>query len=213
VPSGHTLTLFLAASFLIAIAPGPSNLYVFTRTLAHGRLTGLLSAGGLALGGLAHTIAAALGLSALFVYSPTAFMVLKYVGAAYLVYLGIRTVATRPDPSGTRSPAVPAARPGARRLVLQAALTEILNPKVALFFLAFLPQFVEPNAGPAPVQLLLLGLAYTLVALPCDAMVAMGGHSIGRMLVRNAYVRRLLEWLCGSVLVGLGLRLAASGPH
>lgn len=206
MPGPETIALFVTASFAIAIAPGPSNLYVLARTVAHGRHAGFLSAGGLALGGLVHALAAALGGSALFLYSPAAFALLKYAGAAYLVYLGLRTlVAHRPVPGRS-----PDARPGGRRIVAQAAVTEILNPKVALFFVAFLPQFVEPGAGPAAVQLLAFGIVYTLVALPCDAVVAVGGHSLAHVLVHSAFVQRLLGWLSGTVLVGLGIRLAVS---
>lgn len=208
MPSLETLSVFLAASFAIAIAPGPSNLYVLARTIAHGRAAGFLSAGGLALGALVHSVAAALGLSALFAWSPLAFAILKYAGAAYLVYLGLRMLFSRQPPAEGMRPAADVAGAGHKRIVLQAALTEILNPKVAVFFLAFLPQFVDPAAGPAQTQLLLFGLLYTLVGLPCDAAVALGSHSIARMLLRSGPARRLVEWLSGAVLVSLGIRLA-----
>lgn len=207
MPGLDTLFLFAAASLVVAITPGPSNLYVLARTLAHGRRAGILSAGGLALGALAHALAAALGLSALFAWSPTAFALLQYAGAAYLVWLGIHTVTRHRGPTGPSVPP-PAARANGRRILWQAALTEILNPKVAVFFVAFLPQFVDPAAGPAAPQLLLLGALYAAVALPCDAAVALAGGSLARVLARTASVQRLLEWLCGTVLVGLGVRLA-----
>lgn len=211
MPSFDTLALFVAASFVIAIAPGPSNLYVLSRAVAHGRRAGLLSAGGMALGGLVHAFAAALGLSAIFAYSPTAFTILKYVGAAYLVYLGIRGIVS-PRPSSTElSQPIGAQQPRRRRLVRQAALTEILNPKVAIFFIAFLPQFVAPSAATPAVQLLALGILYTLIALPCDATVAIGGHYAARFVAGNRHIQRLLDWLCGMVLIALGLRLAMAG--
>lgn len=213
MPGADTLSLFIAASFAIAIAPGPSNFYVLARTVAHGRAAGFLSAGGLAIGGLVHALAAALGLSALFTYSPTAFAVLKYAGAAYLVYLGLRMLFARRSPMADSLYAECPARPGKVMIVLQAALTEILNPKVAIFFVSFLPQFVEPGGGPAAAQLLLFGVLYTIIGLPCDAAVALGGHSLAQVLVRSASVRRLLEWVSGTVLVGLGIRLAVSGQH
>ena len=210
MPGPETLTLFLAASFAIAIAPGPSNLYVLARTLAHGRAAGFLSAGGLALGGLVHAVAAALGLSALFAVSPLAFALLKYAGATYLIGLGLRMLLARPPAGEGALQRAQSVSPGKPRIVAQAALTEILNPKVAVFFIAFLPQFIEPGAGSAAAQLLLFGILDTLVGLPCDAAVAAGGHSLARVLVRSAPVQRLLAWLGGTVLVALGAHLALS---
>jgi len=165
MPSAEALLIFTAAAVVMNLAPGPSNLYVLSRSLAQGTRAGLIAAAGLAAGSLGHVAAAALGLSAVFVYSPVAYGLLKLAGAGYLVYLGL-TYLLSPSPPGIAKakPAKPR-----RAIFLESALVELLNPKTALFFLAFLPQFADVAAGPLAPQLILLGLIVTLTALPCDA--------------------------------------------
>jgi threonine/homoserine/homoserine lactone efflux protein len=200
-----TWLLFLAASTALVLVPGPGQALVLSRTLAGGRRAGALTAVGLNLGTLFHSAAAALGLSALLATSAIAFATVKYVGAAYLILLGLRTLRARP-----RGPAGAEAAPAAAGATLaQAIATGILNPKVALFFLAFLPQFVDPARGSALAQFLMLGA--TLALLDTLYEWTLVGLVTG---MRERYLRseRLQEWqrrISGGVLLALGLRLAA----
>ena len=184
-------------------APGPSNLYVLSRSLAQGTAGGLVSALGLALGSLFHVALAVAGLAALLSYAPTLYDAIRLAGAAYLIYLGIKTLRA----PGASMPANGGARRSLGRVLFDAALVEMLNPKTALFFLAFLPQFVEPAAGPAAPQLLLLGLIVTLTALPCDMLVALAGAKLARLFTTQAR-RRWPSRLAGSTLIALGLYTA-----
>ncbi len=204
MPSGETLLIFTAAAVVMNLSPGPSNLYVLSRSLAQGSRAGLIAAAGLAAGSLGHVAAAALGLSAVFVYSPVAYGLLKLAGAGYLVYLGL-TYLLSPAPPGI--PATAPAKPR-RRIFLESALVELLNPKTALFFLAFLPQFVDVAGGPLAPQFLLLGLIVTLTALPCDAGVAVLSGRAARLLSATPLVRRIQSWVSGSILIGLGVFVA-----
>jgi threonine/homoserine/homoserine lactone efflux protein len=204
MPSAEALLIFTAAAVVMNLAPGPSNLYVLSRSLAQGSRAGLIAAAGLAAGSLCHVAAAALGLSAVFVYSPVAYGLLKLAGAGYLVYLGL-TYLVSASPPGTAN-AQPA-RPQ-RRILLESALVELLNPKTALFFLAFLPQFADVATGPLAPQLILLGLIVTLTALPCDAGVAVLSGRAARLLSARPLFRRIQSWVSGSILIGLGVFVA-----
>jgi len=205
MPDLPSYLMFLAASVALILLPGPAQALVVARTLAGGRRPGALTAVGLNIGTLFHTATAALGLSAVLATSALAFSVVKYAGAAYLIYLGIRAV---------RSKAAPPARTGlpgdsVRSPLGQAIVTGILNPKVALFFLAFLPQFVDPSRGAVFAQFLVLGGSMALL----DTLYELGlVHLVCEM--RERYLRnpRLVAWqnrASGAVLVALGLRLAA----
>lgn len=206
MPSAETLLVFAAAALVMNLSPGPSNFYVLSRSLAQGAPAGLIAAGGLAAGSLGHVAAAALGLSAVFVYSPLAYTLLKLAGAGYLVYLGLSYFVSPPPP---HPGAVAAAPPRPRRTIfLESSLVELLNPKTALFFLAFLPQFADVAAGPLAPQLLVLGLIVTATALPCDAMVALLSARAARLLSASPVARRVQAWLAGSILIGLGLYVA-----
>ncbi len=207
MPSLETLLIFTAAALVMNISPGPSNFYVMARSLAQGAKAGLLAAAGLAAGSLVHVTAAALGLSAIFLYSPAAFTVLKLIGAGYLIYLGIRSLLAKPQSPADL--AVAARKPG-RRIFAESLAVEVLNPKTALFFLAFLPQFVDVGAGPVAPQILLLGLIVTLTAIPCDAVVAFASGSAARLLTSRPVFQRLQNWVSGSVLIGLGVFVALS---
>ncbi|CAN5597614.1 LysE family translocator [soil metagenome] len=156
------MILFLAASLVVILAPGPDNILVLTRGVTQGRGAALVSAAGASLGLVVHSVFAAVGLSALLAQSAVAFSVIKYVGAAYLIYLGVRALLSR---EGFAIHADDAPPPKLRSILVQAFATNVLNPKVALFFLAFLPQFVGPDAGSAVPQLLLLGLTFALLGL------------------------------------------------
>ena len=202
MPSPAHLALFALAALVMNAAPGPSNLYVLSRSLAQGSSAGLVSALGLALGNLFHVGLAVMGLAALLSYAPDAYVAIRLLGAGYLIYLGIRMLREKP----AQSPGAPSRRP-LGRVLLDAALVEMLNPKTALFFLAFLPQFVEPARGPAALQFLLLGLIVTLTALPCDMLVALAGAGIARAFA-GAAKRLWPRRVAGSTLIGLGLYAA-----
>jgi len=203
MPSATHLAIFALAAFAMNAAPGPSNLYVLSRSLAQGTAAGLVSALGLALGNLFHVGLAVAGLAALLRYAPTLYDAIRLAGAAYLIYLGIKMLWA----PGATAPAQSLGRRPLRRILFDAALVEMLNPKTALFFLAFLPQFVEPAAGPAAPQFLLLGLIVTLTALPCDFLVALAGARLARFFTSQAR-RRWPGRLAGSTLIGLGLYTA-----
>jgi len=203
MPSIGHLAIFALAALAMNAAPGPSNLYVLSRSLAQGAAAGLVSALGLALGNLFHVALAVAGLAALLRYAPALYDAIRLAGAAYLIYLGIKMLRA----PGTNLPTEALGRRPLRRVLFDAALVEMLNPKTALFFLAFLPQFVEPTAGPAGPQLLLLGLIVTLTALPCDSLVALAGARLARFFATQAR-RRWPNRLAGSTLIGLGLYTA-----
>src|SRR5262245_39486999 len=164
MPDSTNLQLFAIASLVLAITPGPAVLYIVTRSMTQGRMAGVVSCLGVSVGGLVHVLAAALGVSAALAASVVAFNVVKYAGAAYLVWLGIRTL-TQPSAVATlqRSDPQPLAR-----IFQDGVIVNVLNPKTALFFLAFLPQFVTPSRGDVPVQCAMLGGLFVLIAFCTD---------------------------------------------
>jgi threonine/homoserine/homoserine lactone efflux protein len=209
MPDASTFLLFAAASLAFLAIPGPSVFYIVTRSLAQGRRAGVTSMLGVQTGGLVHVVAAAFGVSALIASSATAFTIVKYAGAAYLILLGLRKLLSRgeedieePEPRG------PA--PGSR-LFWQGAVVNILNPKTALFFLAFLPQFVDPSAGPVAPQMLVLGTLLVGLGLMSDGTYALVAAGAGRKLRETAAARRTLDRLSGGVFVGLGVVAALAG--
>jgi threonine/homoserine/homoserine lactone efflux protein len=198
------LFLFLAAALLIALSPGPGIFYVAARTLAGGRREGLASSLGTGLGGLAHVGAGALGVSALVMASAEAFTVLKYVGAAYLVYLGVKTWRSAATPvAGTD-----AAPADAMRALKEGILVEALNPKTAAFFLAFIPQFVQPSAGHVALQFAALGLVSVTLNTAVDVVVVLAATAVRRRLLARPRLIRRLRQASGCVMGGLGLTLA-----
>jgi threonine/homoserine/homoserine lactone efflux protein len=198
MPDHAHMTAFLAAAAVLAITPGPGIFYVLARSLGEGTRVGVRSSLGTALGGLCHVVGAALGLSTLLMTSATAFEVVRYVGACYLVYLGIRTLA------GLRAPereTPPAAGGDAFR---QGVLTELLNPKTALFFLTFLPQFVQPEQGAIAPQLLALGCISVALNSTVDLVVAaVAGRARGGLRAGSRWVRRQRA-LSGVALIARG---------
>jgi len=208
MPGLETLLIFTAAALVMNLSPGPSNFYVLSRSLAQGTPAGLVATAGLAAGSLVHVAAAALGLSAVFLYSPLAYGLLKLVGAGYLVYLGITYLTSSRLAAGRLETATP--KPF-RKIFRQSILVEILNPKTALFFLAFLPQFAVVEAGPLAPQILVLGIIVTLTGLPCDATVAALSGRAARLLTASSPIQRSLNWVSGSILIGLGIVLAFGG--
>jgi threonine/homoserine/homoserine lactone efflux protein len=208
MPDSAAFAVFLTAAVILALTPGPGIFYVLARSLQGGRRIGLASAFGTALGGLVHVTAAALGLSALLATSALAFSVVKYAGAAYLLYLGIRTLLLREAPPVTVAgpPAV------ARRAFYQGIATEVLNPKTALFFLAFIPQFINPH-GLVVVQFLLLGAISVLLNTSADLLVVTLAGPIGQRLQTRPRFRRGQQMFSGCMLLGLGTYVALSGER
>ncbi len=198
------LILFLTASLALIIVPGPDNSLVLTRGIAQGRGAALVSAAGASLGLVVHSVFAAVGLSALLQQSTPAFLVVKYAGAVYLVYLGIKTLLSR----GRFVVCGEAAPAKLGSVFLQAVASNVLNPKVALFFLAFLPQFANPAADSATPQLLVLGLTFALLTWITFSVLGYFSGSLGNWLRSRPSFADGLRWLTGSVLICLGLRLA-----
>jgi threonine/homoserine/homoserine lactone efflux protein len=205
MPSLDHLIPFAIATFLFAIFPGPALLYTAAQTLARGRAAGFMAALGIHIGGYAHVLAAALGLSAVFVHVPQLYFALKIAGALYLIWLGIGLIRTRLDLD-----ALPQVRAqSARRALLQSVVVEVLNPKVALFFIAFLPQFVDPAATfPLWLQFLALGVIVNVAFTAADLVTVLLTSSVLTGLRRSGVAQRVARIVGGSVLIGLGARLA-----
>lgn len=195
--------VFFTASFVLAIIPGPGMLYVLARTIKGGRREGMLSTLGTGVGGLLHTLAAALGVSAILVTSAAAFFVIKWLGVAYLIYLGVRALLER----DTFDVATETIQSSSRGAFIQGILTEALNPKTALFFLAFIPQFVNPNA-PVFAQFPLLGFATTLITSSVALSVAFVAGPLNGLLARRRRLRRAQNVASGATLIGLGVYVA-----
>lgn len=199
------LILFLTASLVVIVAPGPDNILVLTRGVTLGRRAALVSAAGASVGLVCHSLFAAAGLSAILARSAVAFSVVKYVGAAYLIYLGITALLNRESFVLAERGTPPV---GLRSVFTQAVASNVLNPKIAVFFLAYLPQFAGPSgAGTAP-RLLFLGLTFALLTWAIFSAIALFSGGLGGWLRSRPRVASGLGWLTGSVLICLGLRLA-----
>lgn len=194
---------FLGAALLITLAPGPDNLMVLSLGLARGRRAGMAFGAGCAIGCLNHTLLAALGVSALIAASPTAFTALRWAGGLYLLWLGIQALRSRG--SSLTPGEAPAESP--RRLFLKGLFVNAINPKVVLFFLAFLPQFVDPARGGAAGQIAQLGLLFTLQALLVFGAIGYFAGQFGERLARRPAIGLGLDRVAGAVFVALGLRL------
>jgi threonine/homoserine/homoserine lactone efflux protein len=201
------LPLFAVTALTLLVIPGPAVLYITTRAAAQGRRAGMASVLGVHTGSIIHVAAAVAGLSALLVASAAAFTVVKVVGAVYLVYLGVRAIA-----GGSRASEAALAPRGMRRLYVDGIVVNVLNPKTALFFLAFLPQFVDPDRGPVWTQTMVLGLLFIALGVASDGAYAIAGARLGRLLHRDDRRRRRSQLLEGGVLVGLGIT-ALAVPH
>jgi len=204
VPDAHALLLFAGAGLLLNVTPGPDLLYILGRSVSQGRQAGLLSALGIGAGCLFHVTAAALGVSALVLAVPVAYDVVRWAGALYLVWLGVK--ALRSQGSSLEVQAMAATSP--RRIFVQGVVTNALNPKVALFFLAFLPQFADPTRGPLAPQLLLLGAIFTVNGTLVCLLFALFAARLGEWLKTRYGVTRLLDRATGGLFIALGLRLA-----
>lgn len=201
MPDLSTLAIFAAASLALAVVPGPAVLYIVVQSVDQGRSAGLVSALGIGTGGLVHVLAATIGLSSLLASSATAFTIVKYAGAAYLIVLGVRRLLTRERPA-EEVIRIPRARP---RIFRDGVIVNVLNPKTALFFLAFLPQFVEPDAAAAPLQIFALGLLFVAIALCSDSVWALAAGTLGAWLRRSRLYLGVKRWVTGTVFVALGL--------
>ncbi len=209
IPEQGTLVLFAVAALALVVVPGPAVLYVVAQSVEHGRRAGVVSALGIQAGGLVHVLAAAIGLSSLLVSSALAFEVVKYAGAAYLVYLGVRRLLAR---AGTAEGEAPRVR-SLRRLFTQGTVVNVLNPKTALFFFAFLPQFVDPDTGHAVVQMLVLGLVFLVIATLSDGTYALLAGTAARRLRGSRAYGSAERWVSGTVFLGLGLATGLSGSR
>lgn len=210
MPDASHLTLFLAAAVLLAATPGPGIFYVAARTLSGGRSEGIASSLGTGLGGMVHVCAGALGVSALVLASAQLFAALKLLGAIYLMWLGARTIVDARREAAAIAAGQAAAPPvGARRAFREGVLVEALNPKTAAFFLAFIPQFVNPGAEHVAVQFVALGLVSVALNTAADVLVAVAaGRVRGGLVARPSMIRRLREASgAGMVALGVGLLL------
>jgi threonine/homoserine/homoserine lactone efflux protein len=200
------LSLFIVAALVLAITPGPAVLYIVTRSISQGRAAGIVSCFGVALGGMIHVLAAALGLSSILMASAVAFTVLKYVGALYLIWLGVRKLAARPTLDAPQVGAVHSLW----RVGREGFVVNLLNPKTALFFLAFLPQFVEPARGQVAAQFAFLGSLFLAIACCTDTMWALVASGAGTWLKRHPRFVSSERYMAGGVYLGLGLATAFS---
>lgn len=201
-----TLAIFAGAAIALLVVPGPSVLYIVTRSMDQGHRAGLISVAGIHIGTVGHVAAGAVGLSAVVASSATAFNVIKYAGAAYLVTLGVvrlvrRAPETLDQPSRSRTD---------RQIFVQGVFVNLLNPKTALFFLAFLPQFVDPARGSVAVQTIVLGCVFIALGLCSDTAYALLAGSAGSWLRRSTNIAKMQRWVAGSVYVGLGLTAASA---
>lgn len=200
--------LFLGASLVLLLTPGPAVLYIVARSVEQGRLGGIVSVAGVGVGNFVHVVAAAIGVSAVIATSAVAFSALKYLGAAYLIWLGIKTLRAPVAPLTLEVGAKPLGR-----LFSEGAVVATLNPKTALFFLAFLPQFIRPDAGAAWLQILLLGGSFVLLGLTTDGLYAIAAGSLRNLFRNSTAVLRGQKLVSGTIYVGLGLMTALSGNH
>jgi threonine/homoserine/homoserine lactone efflux protein len=206
----QTLFVFSLAALAILAVPGPAVVYIVTRSIHQGRGAGLASVLGIHVGTLVHLTAATVGLSAILVSSATAFTVVKALGAIYLIVVGIRTLLGRADEADTDPQRPPRRR---RRDFAEGVVVNVLNPKTALFFLAFLPQFVDPKQGQAWEQILVLGLTFMVLGLITDSMWALAAGTAGETLRKSRRWAGVQRYVSGSVFVGLGVVTALTGSH
>lgn len=197
---------FILASAILLIIPGPAVIYIVTRSVDQGRLAGIVSMLGIHVGTLFHIAAAAFGISALLATSAIAFSIVKYLGAAYLIYLGIQKLLGSDSPKKIEPPEPKKLR----SLFYEGIIVNVLNPKTALFFLAFLPQFVDPSGESATFQILLLGLIFIVMGIISDGFYALMAGTLGNWLKQSSYFLRIQRYFSGSIYIFLGLVTAFS---
>lgn len=209
MPTASAIVAFATASVILLIIPGPAVLYIVNRSVSDGRQVGIAAATGLSLGNLVHALAAAVGLSAVLATSATAFTIVKWAGAIYLVGVGVRTL-MKP------APVIDTDRPGVslRRSFTQGIVVNTLNPKVALFFLSFLPQFIDTGAGRPGLQALVLGLVFVAIGFCTDSTYSLLASGLRHVLLRGKALPFVQRWVAGTVFIGLGVVAAsASATH
>jgi threonine/homoserine/homoserine lactone efflux protein len=211
MPESSNLYLFVAAALVLLLTPGPAVLYVIARSVNQGRVAGIVSVLGLEVGTLFHVGAAALGLSALLLSSAVAFSVVKYLGAAYLIYLGIRKLLARGEDG--QEDDVRGRAASLKRVFWEGVVVNLLNPKTALFFFAFLPQFISPARGNVAGQMLFLGCLFVVLATLSDSVYALAAGSVGHWLKGNRRFAKGERYFAGSVYIGLGVTTAFSGSR
>ena len=204
MPSPTSFALFCLASAALAVVPGPAVTYIVMHSVDKGRRAGLASAAGVASGGLVHVAAATVGLSALFASSATAFSVVKLIGAVYLIVVGVRRIIGRDDSEQVQAPPAPMSR-----IYRQGVIVNVFNPKTALFFLAFLPQFVDRGAS-VPPQVALLGLTFAAIAFTSDCLYALLADLLAGKLRRSGTGARIRRWVSGGIFVALGISAATA---
>ena len=209
MPSLSTYAVFVATALALLAIPGPAVLYVVGRSIDQGRTAGLVSVLGITTGTLVHITLAAIGLSSLVLASQTAFDAVRYVGAAYLIFLGIRRLLTRGEEE-----ALDGAPPDSlRRVYTQGVVVNLLNPKTIVFIFAFIPQFVDVSQGHVGVQIFVLGLTLAALGLMSDSLYALAAGTVADRLRGSAGIARFERWFGGSILIGLGLAAALVAPH
>jgi threonine/homoserine/homoserine lactone efflux protein len=193
--------LFLLAALVILLTPGPAVLYIMARSLDQGRVAGLISVVGIEIGNFVHVLAAVLGLSAILMSSALAFATVKYLGAAYLIYLGLHRLFAH-DSVHSVANLQPRSR---QRILFQAVLVAVLNPKTALFFFAFLPQFIDPSQGSVTGQLLAFGCLFVLMAIVTDGLYALLVGTLGKWLKSTRFFQRIERYVTATVYICLGV--------
>ncbi len=203
------LSLFISVTLILVFMPGPNTLYIIARSIQQGRRAGVVSSFGVQVGSLVHIAAAAFGLSALLLSSALAFSVVKYAGAAYLIYLGLKTLLTKERMGQGQE----VKRASLRRVFYQGVVVNLLNPKTALFFFAFLPQFIDVARGRVIMQIISLGAILVILGTLSDMMYALAAGSIGSWLRGNLRFLRAQRYFAGSIYLGLGAATALGGAH
>ena len=207
MPDVGSIITFAIASVTLLLIPGPAVIYILNRSVSDGREVGLSAVAGLELGNLVHAIAASAGLSAVLATSATAFNTVKWLGAGYLVFVGLRTLFTRPAAVATESTSV-----SRRRTFVQGIVVNTLNPKVALFFLSYLPQFIDPDKGAAWSQALVLGITFVLIGCVTDGMYALTASALRDKLLSGRTLPFVQRYVAGTVFIGLGVVAATTSP-
>ena len=207
MPDAAAIAAFAAASFALLVIPGPAVIYIVNRSVADGREVGLAAVAGIEIGNLVHVVATAAGLSAVLAASAVAFTAVKWLGAGYLVFVGIQTLRRRPDPVDRDRRHI-----SLGRAFRQGIVVNTLNPKVALFFLSFLPQFIDPDRGAAGMQALVLGLVFVAIGCVTDGTYALTASAFREVLLRGRGLAFVQRYVAGTVFIALGVLAATTHP-
>lgn len=201
--------VFISAALAINLAPGPDLIYILSKSIAQGKKVGVASSMGIWTGAMVHVLAASLGLSTILATSATAFSIVKYIGAGYLVYMGIQTLFSKTSVINTNEESVCVKKDVSfLKAFRQGVLVDILNPKAAIFFMAFLPQFVRPELGHSSAQIFILGILVIVIAMPIELCAVFTASSAVGFLKKKPSASFIMDKMLGSVLLGLGLKLA-----